>query len=267
MSEVMEAPAVEAPAAAAPVAAPAAPESLVHDAAAAPAPAADPAAPPEFTFAEKVVVKAADGATDWEATARNAEKARQHLEKRLGAGDTPPASPAEYTYTVPEELGEFTLQPERLDAFKAEALANGVTGKQFEWMMSSYLKAVPDLMEGAATLSANEARAELAKVWTAPDAMSQGLDSATRAIRALPPELQAATREYGTNPVFLRAMAHFGQQLREDRAPAGGSTPPAQDIATLEAGAAYRDPKHPDHARVSAAIRAHYARVGGNDPI
>ena len=272
MSEAAPAPAA-APAAAPTPAAPAPAESLIHSAAAAPAPAAPAAAPAEpgadtFAFAEKVLAKGADGATDWEATARNAEKARQHLEQRLGAGDVPPKTAAEYAFQMPDEFKDFELKSERLEAFKNEALQHGITGKQFEFMMGQYLKAVPDLMEGAAKLTADQARAELSKTWAQPQQMEQGLSNATRALRALPADLQDATAELGTNPAFLRAMAHLGAQMREDTPPSNPNpAAPAGDVQTLMRSEAFMNPKHPDHARVSAQVRSFYERTHGTQPI
>jgi hypothetical protein len=216
-----------------------------------------------------VLTKTADGAgTDWEATAKKAEQARQHLEKRLGTGDVPPANAGEYVFEVPKEMQGLELKAERMDAFKAEALKEGITAKQFGWMMGAYLKAVPDLMEGAAKLSANEARAELGKVWATPDALSTALSAAQKATAALPQDLQQATLELGTNPAYLRVLAHFGAQLGEDRAPGNNAAPSGgYDIKALEASPAYRDQKHPDHARVSAQVAAHYAKAFGTQPI
>lgn len=264
------------PAASAP-AAPAAPESLIHGDPAA-APAADgtkPADAPADPFAallgkvpEKFHVKGEGDKLDPAATLAKALEHRDHLEKRLGAGDLPPKSAAEYAFEMPDDLKDFALKEDRVTAFKEEALAKGITGEQFKWMMSSYLKAAPDLMEGAAAMTASQARAELQKIWTQPAEMDQGIDNASRALRALPKDLVEATRELGTNPAFLRAMSHFGAQLREDRPPGdGGGAQPTQTVEQMMAGEAYRNPKHPDHARVSKVVRDHYAKVAGTAPI
>lgn len=272
-----------APAAGAPAAAPApaAPESLIHGEPAAAPPASpdgkadtppagtpDPLADLLAKLPEKFQVKAGDK-LDAAASLAKALEHRDHLEKRLHAGDVPPKSEAEYAFQPPEEFKDFTFKEDRLNAFKKEALAAGITGKQYEFMMNSYLKAVPDLMEGAAAMSAAEARAELGKVWTTPDQLQAGLADAQRALRGLPADLQEATREFGTNPAFLRAMAHMGAQMREDRPPASTSAPtaPAADVQTLMKHPAYTDPKHPEHAAVSAKVRQFYAQAHGTQPL
>jgi hypothetical protein len=266
------APAPVAPTPPAPAAAPAAPESLIHNAAPASAPAAAPAAPADPFVAlvaqlpEKFHVKAGD-VVDPAASLAKALEHRDHLERRLGAGDLPPKTPAEYGFEVPQELQGFELKNDRIEAFKTEAHEKGITGEQFKWMMGAYLKAVPDLMEGAAKLSADQARAELGKTWTTPDAMSRGIEDASRALRALPNDLQQETAEYGTSPAFLRAMAHLGAQMREDRPPSSAPPSGQVDVTSLEASKAYRDPRDPDHARVSKLVADHYKRVAGDSPI
>lgn len=266
----------------APAAAPAAqaaPESLIHgdapkpgDTAAETAKTADAPADPFADLLgkvpEKFHVKGEGDKLDPAATLAKALEHRDHLEKRLGAGDLPPKSAAEYAFEMPEDMKDFSLKSDRLDAFKEQAHAKGITGEQFKWMMGAYLQAVPDLMEGAAAMTAAQARAELQKVWTQPADMDAGIDNAGRALRALPKDLFEATRELGTNPAFLRAMSHFGAQLREDRPPAGGGGGQTQQTVEQMIGSeAYRNPKHPEHARVSAAVREHYAKVAGTAPV
>ena len=278
------APATPAAAPAAPVApaaaAPAAPESLIHGdppaSGADPAkPAADPNAPTTDPFADllgkvpaKFHVKGEGDKLDPAASLAKALEHRDLLEKRLSSGDLPPKTAAEYAFEMPEDLKDFSLKTDRLEAFKTEALEKGITGEQFKWMMASYLKAAPDLMEGAAAMTAAQARAELQKVWTTQADMDANISNATRALRTLPAGLNEATRELGTNPAFLQAMAHFGAQLREDRPPAeGGSGGQVKTIEQLMGSEAYVNPKHPDHKTVSEQVRQHYNRTAGTAPI
>jgi hypothetical protein len=217
---------------------------------------------------EKFHVKAGDK-LDMPASIAKALEHREHLEKRLGAGDLPPKKVDEYQWTPPTEMQGFEIDQERTSAFKEQALARGITTEQFKWMMDSYVAAVPDLMQGAARLSANQARAELQKVWTQPGDLEVGIGNAERALRQLPPDLLDSSREYGTNPVFLRMLAHFGAQTREDTPPPSPAAPNAgaDEIKQLEASKAYLDPKHPDHKAVSAKVAGYYQRVHGNAPI
>lgn len=269
-----------APAAAAPAPAPAtaASESLIHEAAAAPAPSPAPAPAPAAAarsatndpFAdivskipEKFHVKAGDK-IDPAASITKALEHRDHLEKRLGAGDLPPKTAAEYAFKPPDELKDFEFKGERINAFREAAHKAGFTQSQYELALNAYLEAVPDLMEGAAKLSANQARAELQKVWPVTTDYESAIGNATRALRGLPQDLQESTRELGTNPAFLRVLAHFGAQTREDRPPTNASSPAASgDVKELMRSPAYTDPKHPQHAAVSKQVSDFYARAYG----
>lgn len=246
----------------------AAPESLIHAAAPAPAEApADPAAADAFAFADKVLVKGQDGAPDWEQTARKAEQARQHLEKRLGAGEVPPKDASGYAFEVPEDLKGLEIVPEKVDAFKSEALKQGITPAQFRWMMDSYLKAAPDLMDGVVKMQASQAREVLGQVWKSPAEMTSNLQASQRAVQAMPADLQEATLELGTNPAFIRAMAWIGAQMGEDRAPGLTNAAPAVDLSALQMSEAYRNPRHPEHAKVSEQVRRAFAAKYGSEPV
>ena len=290
MSEVIEtaaaAPAVSAPAAPAvatssstptaetpPATATAgAPESLIHGE----APAAKAAEPGATTdpFAEilgKVPEKfhvRHDGKLDTAASVAKALEHREHLEKRLGAGDIPPKTAAEYGFQLPADMAGFELKSDRMEQFKVKAHELGFTQQQFEFAMSSYLSAVPDLMEGAAKLTATQAREELGKVWQTPADLESNIGHAQRAIKALPSEVFEATRELGTNPVFLRAMAHLGRQMAEDKGPAttgGGGA--SQSVDDLMKHPAYIDPKHPQHQQISQQVAQAFKSMHGTAAI
>lgn len=283
MSEVVDAPVTEAPAAAATAApavaaAPAAPvfESLIHDTSApapaatdpaAPAPVADPFADLAGKLPEKFQVKAGDK-LDPAASLAKALEHRDHLEKRMGSGDLPPKSAAEYAFKMPDGLEEFEFKSDKMESFKTEAHKLGFTQAQYEFVMARYIDAVPDLMEGSAKLSASEARAELQKAWPVSADFEVNISNAQRSLRGLPPALQEATREFGTNPAFLKVMAHMGAQMREDSPPAGAGAPaPAASIDSLMASKAYTDPKDPSHKMVSEQVRKHFAGTYGSTPL
>ena len=154
-----------------------------------------------------------------------------------------------------------------MDAFKAKALEHGITGKQFEFMMGAYLQAVPDLMEGAAKMTADEARAELQKTWATPADLEANLGNATRALRGLPPDVQESLREFGTMPAVLRALAHFGQQMREDRPPSSITQAPVGDVQSLMRSEAYRNRSNADHERVSRQVADFYGAHAWTAPI
>lgn len=270
-----------APAAAAP--APAAPvfESLIHgDPAAAPAPGAAPAAAPapaaaaDDPFAsllgqvpEKFHVKAGDK-IDPAATLAKALEHRANLEQRLGAGDIRPKTAAEYAFTPPEALKDIEFKSDKMEAFRSGFHERGGTQALYEFVMNSYLEGAGDLVEGVVKLKANECRAELQKVWPVTADYEAGINNASRALRGLPADVQESLREYGTTPAVLRALAHYGAQMREDTPPSGGGGANAAATAEqLMADPAYRDPKNPRHAEVSRQVQQIFARTHGTTPI
>jgi hypothetical protein len=267
-----------APAAAAP--APAAFESLIHgDPAAAPAPGAAPAAAPapaagDDPFApllgqvpEKFHVKAGDK-IDAAATLAKALEHRANLEQRLGAGDIRPKTSAEYAFTPPEALKDIEFKSEKMESFRNGFHERGGTQALYEFVMNSYLDGAGDLVEGVVKLKANECRAELQKVWPVTTEYEAGINNASRALRGLPADVQESLREYGTTPAVLRALAHYGAQMREDAPPSGGGGSPASATAEqLMADPAYRDPKNPRHADVSRQVQQIFARTHGTTPI
>jgi hypothetical protein len=272
--------AAPAPAAAALAAAPAAPapapaqETLFTAAApAAPAPAPAPGAPAPAPTAtdvpawlpEKYRVLGADGKLDLSASSQKLAEGYSAAQKRIGTGDLPPDDPAKYTFTVPEALKDVKLDESLTNAFRTEAHKAGLTQSQYEFVMGKYFELVPGLLDGAAKVTAEQARSELQQVWKSPAEYEANMSNAQRAIAAAPAELQQAIVErFGTDPVFAQFAALWGKQTREDRPPNGAAAPAAPAAAdALMASEAYHNPKHPDHARVSAQVQAHFKRQFG----
>lgn len=246
---------------AAPAAAPAAAESLYGAAAAAPAaPAAPAAAPaggddPPAWLPEKFRVMA-EGKLDLQASAQKLANSYAHAEKRIGSGDLPPEAPDAYAYTPPEDFKDLPLDAELSAAFKERAHKAGLTQSQYEMVMGEYFRIVPAMMEGRAAVSAADARAKLQEVWKDPGDYQAQMGNAQRFVTSLPEGLRAQfIGNYGTDPILAQVAAHFGRDMREDR-PAGGmgvqsSSGSAEQLMASEA---YRNPKHVDHARVSAQV-------------
>lgn len=259
---------------AAPAAAPAAAESLYGAAAADPAdPAAPAAAPaggddPPAWLPEKFRVMA-EGKLDLSASAQKLANSYAHAEKRIGSGDLPPEAPDAYAYTPPEEYKDLPLDAELSTAFKERAHKAGLTQSQYEMVMGEYFRIVPAMMEGRAAVSAADARAKLQEVWKDPGDYQAQMGNAQRFVTSLPEGLRAQfIGNYGTDPILAQVAAHFGREMREDR-PAGGlgvqsSSGSAEQLMASEA---YRNPKHVDHARVSAQVADIFRRQYGANPV
>lgn len=209
----------------------------------------------------------ADGALDMAASSQKLAEGYAAAQRRIGTGDLPPDDPSKYTFTVPEALKEVKLDDELTSAFRTEAHKAGLTQSQYEFVMGKYFELVPGLLDGAAKVTADQARGELQQVWKSPTEFEANMSSAQRAIHAAPAELQAQIVErFGTDPVFAQFAALWGKQMREDK-PTAAAAPAAPSPAdALMASEAYRNPKHPEHARVSAQVAEHFKRRYGEMP-
>ena len=251
----------------APAAAPAAKESL-FSAAPAEAPAAAPAAPGERPawLPEKYAVTGADGKLDLDASGKKLSDGLSAAVKRIGTGDLPPETFEGYVDSpMPEQFKDVPLDPELTRTFREGAHKAGLTQSQLDFVMGEYFKLVPSMLNAAAGVSADEARAELSKVWSTPAELQSNMTAAERAVSALPQQLADQVREkYGTDPLFWQVAAAYGKEVGEDRpaAPAGGAQA-ATDVEALMRSEAYRNAKHPDHQKVSEQVmRAMEKRVG-----
>lgn len=258
MSEVID-PAVPV---AAPVAAPAepaapaapAPSLMARGSAAAPAPAAPaPEAPP--AIAEKFIVKGPDGQTDWQASALKQAQSYSHLEKRLGAGEAPPAKPEDYAPTLPEGLSMDALKGDpKFAGFLKGAHSRGVNNAQLSWIMQEYAQRL--------TPDPAMAEAELRKVWADDATLTQNLGLSHRATKAFGGDLfETLEKKFGNDPDFIRFTAAIGKELGEDKGAPPDFTQGDQDtLESLMASPAYFDAKHPQHAQVVAKAAQLYAK-------
>ncbi len=74
--------------------------------------------------------------------------------------------------------------------------------------------------------------------------------------------------EIGNNPMVIRMLAKIGAEMQED-APAVTESNPAeqQTIRDLMKSEAYMNPKHADHERVSAQVKAYYQKRYGDQTV
>jgi len=226
---------------------------------------------------EKYRVAGADGVVDLDASARKLADAHGSLEKRLGAGDTPPKTAQDYVITVPDSLKEQVAEIEG-DPFLKETRdslhALGLTQKQFDGVMGQYWKIAPALALAGKQLDGEACTAELNKVWTDPATSKanfrHALVAATRVggIAGVP-MAEIESSGLANNPTFIRMMAAIGPEMGEDAAVAGeGSVLQSeQGVKALMTSDAYRDSKHPQHAETVAKVRSYYNRVAGSNPV
>lgn len=256
-------PAPAAPAAAAPAPAPTEPAPSPAPSSLAPA----PAAPTEF-IPEKFRVMAGDK-LDVEASARKLAESYGHLEKRVGSGELPPATADEYKLTVPDEFKDtFGADSERLKAFQTEALAAGLTQKQFDFMLGQYFEIAPTLVDGAMQNSVEAVRGSLEKAWG--DKYEGEFTAAVKAFEAFAdPADKGKFDAIMTDPALAyRLLAKIGAEIREGgNMPAPATVGEAQDIRALLTSPILQNPKHPEYAATRAKVDAYYNKLAGTEPV
>lgn len=224
--------------------------------------AAEQVAPPAIP--EKYQVKKEDGSVDIEASSLKLAEAYSHLEKRMGSGDAPPKSAAEYKIEVPEALKDSwnPAEDKPLQDFLSAAHAKGYTQAQVDLALSTYHAIAPGILEGNAQLSVEECTAELRNVWKTDAEFKEGVDLSYKAAVAYAGEdAEALMNKYGNDPMIIKAFARIGKELGEDRSINPGSELPAgTSVESLQLSEAYSNPKHPDHVKVSKHVADYYAK-------
>lgn len=253
--------------------APAAASALAQGAGAAGAAGGD--TPNALFVPEKYLVKNEDGTLNEEASRKAFFEGHGALVKRIGTGDLPPKDASEYAVEkLPEgapTFEEIKKDPE-MQGFLKAAHAKGMTNAQLEFALNEYYGRAQQLVAGAKELDAKAANEALAQVWTDPAALQQNVGHAWRAMNVAaqkagiePDDIQYGP--LGNNPTFIRLMAALGPEFKEGSVPAVGATGSgAQTVEQLMQSEAYWNDKHPDHKRVSEAVRTHYSQKFGNSP-
>jgi hypothetical protein len=249
---------------------PAQPPSLLATGAGESAPAAGNPADPFGWLPEKHRVLGEDKTLNVEASAKKLAEAYTGLEKRLGDVGMPPKTADEYK---PEGLPETVkldelMADEGTKSFLKRCHAKGMTNAQVSEVLAFGLQEwAPQLLKSDATQTAETATAALREAWTDEGAFKENISLAYKAATTVASKAgfsyeDLAAAGLDNNPTFIRLMAALGPEIGEDKSPTGSAPTPdeAQTIRSLEASEAYRNPKHIDHERVSAQIRAFYQR-------
>lgn len=267
-----------APAAATPAADPGAPAagtpatpaaSVLAGGAAAAAPGGEPT--PDF-IPEKLRVMKEDGTLDLDASSRKMADAYGSLEKRFGSGDAPPKEASEYKITVPDALKE-AFDPATdagMQGFLTGAHAAGLNQAQVDFVMGKYFEMAPTLAAGAVLHDATTATAELKKTWATDADFTRNVKNAYVGTNAAAQKAGLNVDEImngplGNNPQFLRLMAALGPEFQEDAGAGGASMISQDDITTMLSSEAYTNPRHVDHAKVSAKIKQYFERKHGTE--
>lgn len=213
---------------------------------------------------EKYQVKKEDGALDIEASSLKLAEAYRALEKRIGTGDMRPNSAEEYTIPVPDEMkGLFDPKTDPLmSEFLKDAHEAGMTQAQIDFALGKYFELAPQLMSGVRKLSPEECTADLKQEWKTDDQYKAELGKAFKVAQAFgDKDAEAIVKEYGNDPRIIRFFARVGAEMAEDTSiNPGGTQRGGQTVEGLMQSEAYTNPKHVDHARISAQVQAHFNR-------
>jgi hypothetical protein len=210
---------------------------------------------------EKYQVKKEDGTVDIEASSLKLTEAYRHLEKRLGAGDMPPRSADEYQLNVPDAYKDVDLSSDSLlNQFKQDALAKGLTQDQFDFVMGKYFEIAPGLAAQSRQLSLEECTAALREEWKTDSQYNLEMRKAHMAAVAFgEKDAEGLMNDYGNDPRLVRLLNRVGAEMGEDRSiNPGGTLPGGQSVESLMQSEAYTNPKHADHASVSARVQAYF---------
>ena len=228
---------------------------------------------------EKFRVTGADGSLDEAASARKLAASYAELEKHRGAVPVVPESPDGYTLDGLKNAKGEALDAETIAAFVADPLFQEfakemhgakLTNEQLNLVVSRYLDIAPKLIAADQQQTVEEAKAELAKVWTDDAAMQRNLQGALRAIDAygaeaddVPGSRARLHANLGKNPDFVAYAARVSQELSEDKGVRPTAVASDVDVEALQKSEAYWKPEHPDHARIKAQVSEYYARKFG----
>ena len=231
-------------------------------------------APTTDFIPEKYRVNKEDGALDLEASSRKLAEAYSAAEKRIGGGDIPPKTADEYTVTVPDALKEAfdPATDEGFKAFAGEMHALGLTQKQLDGVMKHYFDLAPKLVAGASMLDATSAKTQLKQVWASQGGFDHQVRNAYQGAAVLAQKAGLSIDDImaptglGNNVQFLRLMAAIAPEFAEDKSHGGtsmGGATTEDKVNEMMMSDAYKNPKHPDHEKVSATVRSFFERKYG----
>lgn len=215
---------------------------------------------------DKFKVAKEDGSIDLEASAKKMGESLSHLEKRMGSGEVPPKEAGEYKVNIPDAWKEaFPDTSETMDSFRKDALAQGLTQKQFDFFIGKYIEEAPKLIGGAAQLSKDEAMADLRTSWpTEAEYKTQSAHAQTALQTFLDPKDADKAESLTSNPAMVRILAKIGSEMKEGGGiPAAATSVSADDINSLMLSEAATNPKHADYRTTRAKIDDYYAKKYG----
>jgi len=187
----------------------------------------------------------------------------------LGGGDLPPKTVEDYKVNVPAALAEqFKVEDlskdPMLQAFMKDAHAAGMSQKQVDLAIGSFLERAPGLALAARQLKADECTAALKGEWKTDADYKAGIERAYKAGETYGgADFEGILKDYGNDPRIVRLLSNVGKELGEDRAaPAGaGGVANASEQERLQLAGWLNDPKNRNDP-LFATKNARYSQLG-----
>lgn len=193
------------------------------------------------------------------------------LETRMKDLGLPPETADGYKFEVPKELKEagFDLDPKMAKSFRDQALAMGLTQKQYEGVMGQYLTHMQGIANQASTFSADNARTELLAYYKTEQALNENVKHAFRAFSAFADEKDMELIDtIGNIPAVIRVMAKVGKEMAEDPGVSPDALLDSESLDQLMRGgpgkedSPYWNAEDPRHkATVAKVMRHHEAQA------
>jgi len=200
------------------------------------------------------------------ASSKKQSESYKQLEGRMG--DTEPAPDDITGYKIDaEKMGEnFNAEEfmadESTQGFLKRMHAKGINNAQLNDVLDyAFNEWAPQLIGGNDAMTEETCSTALKEVWKSDEEFSNGTGLAFKALKAFASndsEFGSLMEKYGNDPDFIQFAARVGKEVNEDSGVDPDTILGGESIEALMAGEAYNNPKHPDHANVSAKVKRYY---------
>jgi hypothetical protein len=161
-------------------------------------------------------------------------------------------------------------RPDIAKGFREDAHKQGLTQKQFDWVMGQYYSQMGGMVEHSAKVGTQRLQSELVKHYKTPEATTEAVRSAMSVVQAYgdEEEVAAAMGPQGNAPPWvLRVLAKVARDMGEDKGIEQGGILNAESLEELMKGgpgqpdSPYWNSNHPQHKSVLAKVERHHNAV------
>lgn len=194
-------------------------------------------------------------------------KSYGELESRIRDVGLPPKDASEYKLEPPAAFKDsgVDFDPDTVAKLKGFAHKAGYSQKQFEATMQALYSEAESIVQTAERLDRAQTMKALTDHFKTPEVVQANVKAAYDVFSAYADEEEMKHIFRVVNdPVAIRVLAKIGKELKEDPGVNAADILTDDSIDELMArDSPYWDPKHPQHERVKAKVKAHYEAKGG----